>query len=560
MLTTTTVLGLAAAAGLLSHWQLFLRGEWERHTPAVAAVYSLAAAGLLAAFWLLQRLPLLDSLWALAVLAAVYALSLFASISIYRLCFHSLKQFPGPVAAKLSGFWSVACALPQFKFHEAVQTLHAEHGDFVRIRPREISVNNAAAVRDIHGYGSVCLKGPFYDLNYPSRSLQMTRDKAFHSRRRRTWDRGFSPKALSEYEPRVYQHCLDLVKQLSRLAGTPVDIGKWFKYFGFDVMGDLSFGRPFDMLTTGNPHFLFGMMESSKPVVGTLIGVPWLFILFQKLPGISRVRSNWISWCGVQVQERMKLGTTRPDLFSYILGNDLSEATSDGDLTYAGNWAIVGQGSEDPGLSNPNDFSSTFLGTASQRQKKGPSRARRSALPDTHARTQFLAPEARIQPPSSKGCIKRKPYGSSRPSPAEVQRLTPPQGAMIADRWIPGDTIVSTPTYTLHRADISYSQIISSSERWSSKPGLIISARTRSTRSWQAGYSCAGRPLAMMEMRMLLAMVVRLFDFSFPKESRVGAEKLYDGKGGFRDYFTAGAPTVPLVFTKRSLDSVANGT
>ena len=134
MLTTTTVLGLAAAAGLLSHWQLFLRGEGEGHTPAVAAVYSLAAAGLLAAFWLVQRLPLLDSLWALAVLAAVYALSLFASISIYRLCFHSLKQFPGPVAAKLSGFWSVACALPQFKFHEAVQALHAEHGDFVRIR------------------------------------------------------------------------------------------------------------------------------------------------------------------------------------------------------------------------------------------------------------------------------------------------------------------------------------------------------------------------------------------------------------------------------------------
>lgn len=196
-------------------------------------------------------------------------------------------------------------------------------------------------MRDIHGYGSVCLKGPFYDLNYPSRSLQMTRDKAFHSRRRRTWDRGFSPKgapeppltsylsncltedistdwflhlALSEYEPRVYKHCLDLVKQLSRLAGTPVDIGKWFKYFGFDVMGDLSFGRPFDMLTTGNPHFLFGMMESSKPVVGTLIGVPWLFILFQKLPGISRVRSNWISWCGVQVQERMKVGLLLPAL------------------------------------------------------------------------------------------------------------------------------------------------------------------------------------------------------------------------------------------------------
>ncbi|EGD94147.1 hypothetical protein TESG_01671 [Trichophyton tonsurans CBS 112818] len=544
MLTTTTVLGLAAAAGLLSHWQLFLRGEWERHTPAVAAVYSLAAAGLLAAFWLLQRLPLLDSLWALAVLAAVYALSLFASISIYRLCFHSLKQFPGPVAAKLSGFWSVACALPQFKFHEAVQALHAEHGDFVRIRPREISVNNAAAVRDIHGYGSVCLKGPFYDLNYPSRSLQMTRDKAFHSRRRRTWDRGFSPKALSEYEPRVYQHCLDLVKQLSRLAGTPVDIGKWFKYFGFDVMGDLSFGRPFDMLTTGNPHFLFGMMESSKPVVGTLIGVPWLFILFQKLPGISRVRSNWISWCGVQVQERMKLGTTRPDLFSYILGNDLSEATSDGDLTYDAELAIVA-GSETTAL---NLTTVLYLLALHPEQKKALQAEIDLLIPTLDQFShQKLASSHLLE-----GCI-NEALRLFPPVPSGVQRLTPPQGAMIADRWIPGDTIVSTPTYTLHRDSRYFVQpnhFIP--ERWSSKPGLII--RKDAFNPFLAGrYSCAG-PSARHDGDAHAARDGR------PVESRVGAEKLYDGKGGFRDYFTAGAPTVPLVFTKRSLDSVANGT
>lgn len=45
------------------------------------------------------------------------------------------------------------------------------------------------------------------------------------------------------------------------------------------------------------------------------------------------------------------------------------------------------------------------------------------------------------------------------PVPSGVQRLTPPQGAMIADRWIPGDTIVSTPTYTLHRG--TYHHLVS---------------------------------------------------------------------------------------------------
>lgn len=33
--------------------------------------------------------------------------------------------------------------------------------------PREISVNHVDAVRDIHGSGTICVKGPFYDLNHP---------------------------------------------------------------------------------------------------------------------------------------------------------------------------------------------------------------------------------------------------------------------------------------------------------------------------------------------------------------------------------------------------------
>ena len=37
------------------------------------------------------------------------------------------------------------------------------------------------------------------------------------------------------------------------------------------------------------------------------------------------------------------------------------------------------------------------------------------------------------------------------PAPGGMQRLTPPEGAVIAGRFIPGNTNVSTPTYTLHR-------------------------------------------------------------------------------------------------------------
>lgn len=39
------------------------------------------------------------------------------------------------------------------------------------------------------------------------------------------------------------------------------------------------------------------------------------------------------------------------------------------------------------------------------------------------------------------------------PVPSGLQRQTPPQGLSIGDVWIPGNTIVMTPTYTLNRGE-----------------------------------------------------------------------------------------------------------
>jgi cytochrome P450 len=37
------------------------------------------------------------------------------------------------------------------------------------------------------------------------------------------------------------------------------------------------------------------------------------------------------------------------------------------------------------------------------------------------------------------------------PVPSGLQRITPPEGATIAGRYVPGNMIVTTPTYALHR-------------------------------------------------------------------------------------------------------------
>jgi cytochrome P450 len=44
------------------------------------------------------------------------------------------------------------------------------------------------------------------------------------------------------------------------------------------------------------------------------------------------------------------------------------------------------------------------------------------------------------------------------PAPGGLQRLTPPEGAVVAGRYIPGDMIVSTPTHALQRGIIRVRQ------------------------------------------------------------------------------------------------------
>lgn len=61
-----------------------------------------------------------------------------------------------------------------------------------------------------------------------------------------------------------------------------------------------------------------------------------------------------------------------------------------------------------------------------------------------------LSQEQLIEAKYLNGCI-NEALRLSPPVPSGMQRLTPKEGARIAGRWIPGDVLVSTPMYTIHR-------------------------------------------------------------------------------------------------------------
>ncbi|PLB41072.1 cytochrome P450 [Aspergillus candidus] len=541
----------AAIVGVLSHQRYFIRGEWDRH--ALTLLYIFIVSPLALTLFLtvsVNSAPVLR-LW--LVIWASYTGGLLLSIAVYRVVFHSSCQFPGPFAARITAFWSFRNSAVQLQWHKRVQSLHETYGDFVRIKPREISINDPFAIKDIHSASTQCSKGPFYDLNYPHQSLQMTRDKRFHSTRRRLWDRGLGTKAQVEYEPFIQEHCEELARQLGIRHSKPVEVTTWINWFAFDTMGRLVFGKSFDMLKASAYHPRMEQLEKVKKLGGLLHCGPWTLVMLRNLPLIRHKAREWIDWCAEQVEERRQRGLANMDLFHFLIQQSVGESKSTGDasagftdqdLIYDSELAIVA------GSDTTAATTSAILFLLAQNREcltrlREEIAVLRSTVPTTAASHSSLAAL-----PYLNGCINE----GLRLYPAVMsgtQRQTGPNGAVIAGRFIPPDTLVSTPTYTLHRDPRNFTlpdNFIP--ERWSTRPELVL--RREAFNPFSTGpYACAGKSIALMEMRMLLVTLVGRFDFTFAPGYDTKALSLASlGGHGVQDCFTTHVPPYELVFTK----------
>lgn len=115
---------------------------------------------------------------------------------------------------------------------------HKKYGDFVRIGPNHISINNPAAIAEIYGHKTGFTKSDFYDA-----FMQVTpvvfnaRDVATHARKRRYMNPAFSARALSDFEPYMDVELLGWKRKLLAMLDAPgsgseaqVDFAVWSKF------------------------------------------------------------------------------------------------------------------------------------------------------------------------------------------------------------------------------------------------------------------------------------------------------------------------------------------
>ena len=179
---------------------------------------------------------------------------------------NSIRHISGPKLAAFSNLW-LLWQCRRGRRYLAVDAAHKKYGTFVRIQPNHVSIADPEAIGIIYSHTGGWLKRHvllFLVWMYPAesdicseyydafvsirRGLFNTRDRAEHTRKRKTVSHTFSAKSVAQFEPYIRTNLENLVEQWDERYQVAKDEGleyldmdclQWFNYLAFDIIGDL---------------------------------------------------------------------------------------------------------------------------------------------------------------------------------------------------------------------------------------------------------------------------------------------------------------------------------
>ncbi|KZZ99146.1 Cytochrome P450 [Moelleriella libera RCEF 2490] len=516
---------LAGIAGAAAHLSVFRVGEWDT---ASLSICKLHAAALSIASLIVSTLYHV-SLLTVAACFGCYVAGLYSSMIIYRSFFHRLHAYPGPFLAKISGFYTTATCTRDLGTFRAVQKLHAQYGDYLRLDPD--------AVQAIYNAHSPVTNGPFYSSMAPQKSLLMARDKREHARRRKVWDQGFTTKALLGYQGQLARSVNELLVGIEKKRHEPMNMTRWLDLFAFDVMESLAFGKSSHKFRDrAEDAYIFGVLRQVQIGFARFATVPWFLPIWNLVPVLSPHYANFQAWLRTQIQERIENEPEQPDIFSWILdaykrGPKTQQDTLD---LYGDCFLIVIAGSDTTAAS----LTHTIFHLATNPELVRRLQHELDALPSI-AHENLLKVD--LIDATLKEALRLHPV-----VPSGLQRITPPEGLTIGQNHIPGDTIVKVPTHTVLRDARNFempNEFIP--ERWTTRAELVKNHSV--FLPFSAGpHACAGQRLAMMEMRSVIAEILCRYNVRLAPGQ---TEKAFmDGK---KDTFTVVPGELHLIFEPR---------
>jgi tryprostatin B 6-hydroxylase len=91
-------------------------------------------------------------------------------------------------------------------------------------------------------------------------------------------------------------------------------------------MGDLAFGKSFDMLKKDEEHWAIALMNTGLEALAFLFPT-WLFRVLIAIPGLLKDHARIVEFCNNQLDERIKVGNPISIVSLFCCGNANSNQT-----------------------------------------------------------------------------------------------------------------------------------------------------------------------------------------------------------------------------------------
>lgn len=469
----------------------------------------------------LAQLPVSFGWRSLGLFFFIAVIISLVSHTVYNLYFHPLSKFPGPWYAGISEFF-FAYTIVSGSGYLTMRDLHEKYGEVVRVAPGELSYSSANSWKDIYMQrksGNVFTKDPRFlvtDDTLRAPHLVSTTNVEEHNQAKKLLSHAFSPKNLLEQEDIILRYVNILMASMAEESRKgPLDLKQWYNWVTFDVLGELCFGESFGSVEARKTN------EWVATILNMVIFVSWscalghVSPLLEKMvwvlspPSVRKAALNHIEKSQAKIQARIDRGEgERKDFCSYIFELRDQMGLNDWHMTSYSNTLIIA-GSETTATTlsvltywlcrTPRVYEKLKQEIRSRYNSSSEITSQSATFPYL---TAVINEILRLVPPM--------PFGTPR--------VVPKGGETVDEVLIPEGTVVSVHGYCAAR-NAKYFKYPDSfvPERW-------LDPESTDNLSASCPFllgpgACLGQNMALMEMRILIAKSVFLFDYDLADDN-----------------------------------------
>ncbi|KAK0270305.1 hypothetical protein LTR54_017022 [Friedmanniomyces endolithicus] len=387
--------------------------------------------------------------------------------------------------------------------------LHRELGTLVRTGPREVSVSDLTAIKQIYGAGSKFRKSDWYSVWQGHRKFDLfgERDEKIHGEQRRLVSRAYAMDSLKVLEQYVDHAVTVFLDNMSERQGQVIDMGNWVQLFAFDVIGEVTFSKRFGFMDSGGDDGSFGQIEGalkSASWVGQIPSFYWIHDALSPYIGnhlaLSARHGSLRQFAIKEIAARQDRGGNQKDILSKLRATQKEKPLEMDENAVAS-------------MATSNIFAGSDTTAISTRAiiyylLKNPQCKNKLIEEIDECRAQGkLSDPAKLSEAEKMPYLQAVMYEALRLHPAvgmSLPREVPIGGATIAGQYLPAGSVVGANPWVIHRNKEVYGDDVEAfrPERW------MIEDNGDMHRFFFAFGSgarmCLGRNISWMEMSNLI--------------------------------------------------------